>query len=59
MSAIAEGISRSYKESSDEEKQRIKENVIKYIVNQSKTSGHKVKYWEQGMTFSLQVLPNK
>ena len=28
MSAIAEGISRSYKESSEEEKQRIKENVI-------------------------------
>ena len=55
MSAIAEGISRSYKESSDEEKQRIKENVIKYIVNQSKTSGHKVKEWEYARIFELLI----
>ena len=43
MSAIAEGVSRSYKETSEEERRRIRENIIKYIMSQSRTSGHKVR----------------
>ena len=42
MSAIADGVSRSYKETSEEERRRIRENIIKYIMSQSRTSGHKV-----------------
>ena len=43
MSAIAEGVSRSYKETSEDERRRIRENIIRYIMSQSRTSGHKVR----------------
>ena len=43
MAAIAEGVSRSYKETSEEERRRIRENIISYIMSQSRTSGHKVR----------------
>ena len=45
MSAIADGVSRSYKETSEEERRRIRENIIKYIMSQSRTSGHKVQLY--------------
>ena len=47
MSAIAEGVSRSYKETSEEERRRIRENIIRYIMSQSRTSGHKVRSHHQ------------
>ena len=49
MSAIAEGVSRGYRETSEEERRRVRENIIRYIISQSKTSGHKVtrRHWSQ------------
>ena len=42
MAGIAEGVSRGYRETSEEERARVRANIIKYILAQSRTSGHRV-----------------
>ena len=42
MAGIAEGVSRGYRETSEDERARVRANIIKYILAQSRTSGHRV-----------------
>ena len=42
MAGIAEGVSRGYRETSEAERARVRANIIKYILAQSRTSGHRV-----------------
>ena len=42
MGVIAKGVGRGNDTDSEVEKKTIRQNMLKFIVNQSKTSGHKV-----------------
>ena len=42
MDVIVAGVLRGHVTESDAEKKTIRQNMLKFIVNQSKTSGHKV-----------------
>ena len=41
MAAIADGVSKGFKEKNEKDKKLITENLIKYIVGENRT-GHKV-----------------